>query len=197
MFSLCSLPLPLLVSVSDSVKKRLCAVMAQILSIYGLVASVIISGQLVEKMALYTGFMQLAAGLSVGLCGLAAGFAIGVVGDAGGRSYAGCGKGYGWLTIKFCSASQQSAAQAIRRHGAHFDLCRGAGSVRCSCLHLDADEVGDGGDGMPVLRKWPAETNIWRPKRCSGPSFLKVIEYMGIYSSSLASYSAPRSVVTI
>ncbi|EOO02794.1 putative vacuolar atp synthase 16 kda proteolipid subunit protein [Phaeoacremonium minimum UCRPA7] len=60
--------------------------MAQILSIYGLVASVIISNNLVEKMALYTGFMQLAAGLSVGLCGLAAGFAIGIVGDAGVRA---------------------------------------------------------------------------------------------------------------
>lgn len=58
--------------------------MAQILSIYGLVASVIISGSLTEKMALHTGFLQLGAGLSVGLCGLAAGFAIGIVGDAGG-----------------------------------------------------------------------------------------------------------------
>jgi V-type H+-transporting ATPase proteolipid subunit len=64
----------------------LCAIMAQILSIYGLVAAVIISNGLYEKMALYTGFMQLGAGLSVGLCGLAAGFAIGVVGDAGVRA---------------------------------------------------------------------------------------------------------------
>jgi V-type H+-transporting ATPase proteolipid subunit len=60
--------------------------MAQILSIYGLVASVIISGGLTEKMALHTGFLQLGAGLAVGLCGLAAGFAIGIVGDAGGRA---------------------------------------------------------------------------------------------------------------
>jgi len=60
--------------------------MAQVLAIYGLVASVIISNSLVEKMALYTGFLQLGAGLAVGLCGLAAGFAIGIVGDAGGRS---------------------------------------------------------------------------------------------------------------
>jgi V-type H+-transporting ATPase 16kDa proteolipid subunit len=60
--------------------------MAQILSIYGLVASVIISGQLVEKMALHTAFLQLGAGLSVGLCGLAAGFAIGIIGDAGVRA---------------------------------------------------------------------------------------------------------------
>ncbi|KAK0710946.1 V-ATPase proteolipid subunit C-like domain-containing protein [Lasiosphaeris hirsuta] len=67
-------------------QNTLCAIMAQILSIYGLVASVIISGGLVEKMALHTGFLQLGAGLSVGLCGLAAGFAIGIVGDAGVRA---------------------------------------------------------------------------------------------------------------
>lgn len=65
-------------------QNTLCAIMAQILSIYGLVASVIISGDLKEKMALHTGFLQLGAGMAVGLCGLAAGFAIGIVGDAGG-----------------------------------------------------------------------------------------------------------------
>lgn len=66
---------------------RLCAVMAQILSIYGLVTSVIISNSLAEKMALFTGFVQLGAGMAVGLCGMAAGFAIGIVGDAGGKKY--------------------------------------------------------------------------------------------------------------
>jgi V-type H+-transporting ATPase proteolipid subunit len=60
--------------------------MAQILSIYGLVASVIMSNNIQEKMAAYTGFMQLGAGIAVGLCGLAAGFAIGIVGDAGVRA---------------------------------------------------------------------------------------------------------------
>jgi F0F1-type ATP synthase membrane subunit c/vacuolar-type H+-ATPase subunit K len=59
--------------------------MAQIISIYGLVAAVIISNNLIEKMALHTAFLQLAAGLAVGLCGLAAGFAIGIIGDAGGK----------------------------------------------------------------------------------------------------------------
>lgn len=39
-------------------------------------------------MPLYTGFVQLGAGLSVGLSGLAAGFAIGIVGDAGVRGTA-------------------------------------------------------------------------------------------------------------
>ncbi|GJN80605.1 H(+)-transporting V0 sector ATPase subunit c [Purpureocillium lilacinum] len=64
----------------------LCAIMAQILSIYGLVISVIIANQIYEKMPIYTGFLQLGAGLSVGLCGLAAGFAIGIVGDCGVRA---------------------------------------------------------------------------------------------------------------
>ncbi|XDG00657.1 hypothetical protein ABKA04_000272 [Annulohypoxylon sp. FPYF3050] len=64
-------------------QNTLCAIMAQILSIYGLVASVIISGDLAEKMPLHQGFLQLGAGISVGLSGLAAGFAIGIVGDAG------------------------------------------------------------------------------------------------------------------
>ena len=40
------------------------------------------------KQPLFTGFVQLGAGLSVGLAGLAAGFAIGIVGDAGVRGTA-------------------------------------------------------------------------------------------------------------
>ncbi|KAK9781906.1 putative V-ATPase proteolipid subunit C-like domain-containing protein [Seiridium cardinale] len=67
-------------------QNTLCGIMAQILSIYGLVASVIISGDLLEKISLHQGFLQLGAGISVGLCGLAAGFAIGIVGDAGVRA---------------------------------------------------------------------------------------------------------------
>jgi len=63
-------------------------VMAGIIGIYGLVVSVLISDGPKQKMALYTGFIQLGAGLSVGLSGLAAGFAIGVVGDAGVRATA-------------------------------------------------------------------------------------------------------------
>ena len=62
--------------------------MAQILSIYGLVISVVVANQIKEKMPIYTGFLQLGAGLSVGLCGLAAGFAIGIVGDSGGEQHA-------------------------------------------------------------------------------------------------------------
>jgi len=66
-------------------QNAICAIMAQVLGIYGLVTAVIITGQIPEKMALHTGFMQLGAGLCVGLCGLAAGLTIGIVGDAGVR----------------------------------------------------------------------------------------------------------------
>ena len=63
-------------------------VMAGIIAIYGLVVSVLVSDGLSQNQALYTGFIQLGAGLSVGLAGLAAGFAIGIVGDAGVRGVA-------------------------------------------------------------------------------------------------------------
>jgi len=63
-------------------------IMAGIIAIYGLVVSVLISGQLAMRMSLFQGFVQLGAGLSVGLAGLAAGFAIGIVGDAGVRGTA-------------------------------------------------------------------------------------------------------------
>lgn len=63
--------------------------MAGIIGIYGLVVSVLISDALTQdNYALYTGFIQLGAGLAVGLAGLAAGFAIGIVGDAGVRGTA-------------------------------------------------------------------------------------------------------------
>lgn len=63
-------------------------IMAGIIGIYGLVVSVLISDGLKQNLPLYTGFIQLGAGLSVGLAGLAAGFAIGIVGDAGVRGTA-------------------------------------------------------------------------------------------------------------
>ncbi|CAE6429542.1 unnamed protein product [Rhizoctonia solani] len=66
---------------------RLCipVVMAGIIAIYGLVVSVVISDGLKPKMPLFTGMVQLGAGLAVGLSGLGAGFAIGIAGDAGVR----------------------------------------------------------------------------------------------------------------
>ncbi|KFY51269.1 hypothetical protein V497_09286 [Pseudogymnoascus sp. VKM F-4516 (FW-969)] len=63
-------------------------ILAGILSIYGLVVAVIISGDLKEQLPIYSAFLQLGAGISVGLCGLAAGFAIGIIGDGGVRGVA-------------------------------------------------------------------------------------------------------------
>ncbi|TQB70010.1 v-type proton ATPase 16 kDa proteolipid subunit 2 [Monascus purpureus] len=64
-------------------------VMSGIIAVYGLVIAVLIAGDVspTQTMDLYSGFMHLAAGLSVGLAGVAAGYAIGIVGDAGVRSY--------------------------------------------------------------------------------------------------------------
>ncbi|KAK4091539.1 hypothetical protein Purlil1_3969 [Purpureocillium lilacinum] len=70
------------------VKNIVPVIMAGIIGIYGLVVSVLISDGLQQPLALYTGFIQFGAGLSVGLAGLAAGFAIGIVGDAGVRGTA-------------------------------------------------------------------------------------------------------------
>lgn len=50
-------------------------IMAGIIGIYGLVVSVLVSSGLKQSLPLYTGFLQLGAGLSVGLAGLAAGMA--------------------------------------------------------------------------------------------------------------------------
>jgi len=69
-------------------KSVLPVVMAGIIAIYGLVVSVLITDGLRQEMALFSGFIQLGAGLSVGLAGLAAGFAVGIVGDAGVRGSA-------------------------------------------------------------------------------------------------------------
>lgn len=49
-------------------------IMASVVSIYGLVIAVIISNALKEKSALFTGFIQLGAGISVGVSGLATGY---------------------------------------------------------------------------------------------------------------------------
>lgn len=70
------------------VKNIIPVIMAGIIGIYGLVVSVLVSSGLRQILPLYTGFLQLGAGLSVGLAGLAAGFAIGIVGDAGVRGTA-------------------------------------------------------------------------------------------------------------
>lgn len=69
-------------------------VMAGVMGIYGLIVSVIISGQVtqasggISTFSWPDGFKLLAAGLCVGLSGAAAGYATGEVGDAGVRSVA-------------------------------------------------------------------------------------------------------------
>ncbi|ALC39722.1 Vha16-5, partial [Drosophila busckii] len=65
-------------------------VMAGIIAIYGLVVSVLISGNLqnADSYPLAKGFVHLAAGISVGVSGMASGYAIGVIGDAGVRNTA-------------------------------------------------------------------------------------------------------------
>lgn len=132
-------------------QNTLCAVMAQILSIYGLVAAVIISGGIDERMAIYRGFMQLGAGISVGLCGLAAGFAIGIVGDAGGELFflffASVPSGFGWL-ICGGSPGKHAAAETLRRHGPDPHLCRSPRSLRRHRVHSHAHQVGQ----LPQLR---------------------------------------------
>ena len=65
--------------------------MSGIIAVYALVIAVLIAGEMepppTKNYSLFTGFMHLAAGLSVGLAGTAAGYAIGIVGDMGVRSY--------------------------------------------------------------------------------------------------------------
>ncbi|KAJ5562679.1 Vacuolar ATPase proteolipid subunit c [Penicillium sp. DV-2018c] len=75
---------------ADLIMKSLIpVVMSGIIAVYGLVISVLIAGAMDPSghMSLYTGFMHLAAGMSVGLTGVAAGYTIGIVGDAGVRAY--------------------------------------------------------------------------------------------------------------
>lgn len=66
-------------------------VMSGIIAVYALVISVLISGDISpppgQSYSLFSGFLHLAAGLSVGLTGSAAGYVIGKVGDKGVRSF--------------------------------------------------------------------------------------------------------------
>ncbi|KAJ8057615.1 hypothetical protein LXG23DRAFT_46908 [Yarrowia lipolytica] len=70
-------------------KSLIPVVMSGILSVYGLVVSVLIAGSLspTENYSLFNGFMHLACGLSVGFAALASGYAIGIVGDEGVRNF--------------------------------------------------------------------------------------------------------------
>ncbi|KAI8876453.1 V-type ATPase [Backusella circina FSU 941] len=70
-------------------KSLIPVVMSGIIAVYGLVVAVLLAGQLspTTGYSLYSGFVALAAGLSVGMGGLAAGYAIGIVGDYCVRGY--------------------------------------------------------------------------------------------------------------
>lgn len=72
-------------------KSLIPVVMSGIIAVYALVIAVLIAGDMgpppQQNYSLFTGFMHLAAGLSVGLSGLGAGYAIGIVGDSGVRAY--------------------------------------------------------------------------------------------------------------
>ena len=64
-------------------------IMAGIVGIYGLVSAVIISSDPTPTdYSLFSGYANLAGGLSVGLTGLASGMCIGVAGDAAARAMA-------------------------------------------------------------------------------------------------------------
>ncbi|KAI9155932.1 v-type proton ATPase 16 kDa proteolipid subunit 2 [Blastocladiella emersonii ATCC 22665] len=70
-------------------KSLIPVVMAGIIAVYGLVVSVVVSGNMSPgtPYSLFTGMLHLGAGLSVGFTGLAAGYAVGVIGDAGVKGY--------------------------------------------------------------------------------------------------------------
>jgi V-type H+-transporting ATPase proteolipid subunit len=70
-------------------KSLIPVVMSGILSVYGLVVSVLIAGGLspATDYTLFNGFMHLACGLSVGFACLASGYSIGIVGDEGVRQF--------------------------------------------------------------------------------------------------------------
>lgn len=68
-------------------KSLIPVVMSGILSVYGLVVSVLIAGDMAPTgtYSLFNGVMHLACGLCVGFAGMAAGYSIGIVGDEGVR----------------------------------------------------------------------------------------------------------------
>lgn len=98
-------------------------IMAGIIAIYGLVVSVLISNQLAQKQSLFTGFIQLGAGLSVGLAGLAAGFAIGIVGDAGVRGTAQQPRLFVGMILILIFAEVLGTSQRIRHLLVETSLC--------------------------------------------------------------------------
>lgn len=71
---------------SAIMKALLPVVMAGIIAIYGLVASVLIVNSITDSEQGYstdTGYLHFGAGFSVGMTGVAAGYAVGIVGERG------------------------------------------------------------------------------------------------------------------
>lgn len=60
--------------------------MSSVIAIFGLIVSVLITGQHNRGLSLFSALTQLSAGITMGLCGLAAGFSIGIIGDCGVRA---------------------------------------------------------------------------------------------------------------
>ncbi|KAM3081008.1 V-type proton ATPase 16 kDa proteolipid subunit [Clarireedia jacksonii] len=72
----------------NMIRNLLPIILSSVLSIFGLIISILIASALSEKSALHTNFLYLGAGIAVGLSCLASGFSIGIVGDAGVRGAA-------------------------------------------------------------------------------------------------------------
>jgi hypothetical protein len=106
--------------------------MAGIIAVYSLVIAVLVAGDMSpppeQQYALFSGFMHLAAGLSVGLTGLAAGYAIGTVGDM--VIYPGEALDHD-RAADGCAGSSivHAAISNICRHGVDTNLRRGLGPL--------------------------------------------------------------------
>jgi len=69
-------------------KSLIPVVMSGIIAVYGLVVSVLLSGNVrANDYTLAAGFIHLAAGLACGMTGISAGYAIGIVGDSCVRAF--------------------------------------------------------------------------------------------------------------
>jgi len=76
-------------------------IFSAILSIYGLVVSVMIANGMGFPTHIYKGFIDMGAGLAVGISCIAAGMAIGITGDAGARGVGMQPRLYtGWMLIQ-------------------------------------------------------------------------------------------------
>ena len=134
-------------------RNMLPVIMAGILGIYGLIASIIMvySSSVctrpspvvfpvtngITHYTSYAGYGHLAAGLSCGLSCLAAGMSIGIAGDAG-RVLA--------RRVRHRRARLRSAGEDFRGYDSDADFRRGSCSVRSDCVYRHRHRY-----GLPVL----------------------------------------------